>query len=100
MCTLVLQLNSKYTVTNIIQNSAICISFCSFNIVTSITNKLTNKDYGIEKQWGYEPNQFWIVKTRDLIEESSTVLLSIQFSGSLSDGIVGFYKAFYANNTK
>jgi len=35
-----------------------------------------------------------------MIEESATVLLELQFDGSLSNGIVGFYKAFYANNTK
>lgn len=69
-------------------------------LVTSIINKVTNVDYGKDKEWGYEPNNFWIVKTNKLIEESATVLLSIRFSGSLNDGIVGFYKAMYANNTK
>ena len=52
------------------------------------------------EEWHYEPNQFWVVKTNKVIEESSTVLLNIMFDGSLSNGIVGFYKAFYANNTK
>lgn len=58
------------------------------------------KDYGVSEEWSYEPNQFWVVKTNTVIEESSTVLMSIMFNGSLSNGIVGFYKAFYANNTK
>ncbi|XP_067944536.1 glutamyl aminopeptidase-like [Watersipora subatra] len=67
--------------------------------VTSVVSKETGESYGVSKQWGYEPNQFWIVKTKKMIEESTTVLLTIKFSGSLTDGIVGLYKAFYANNT-
>lgn len=69
-------------------------------IVTSVKDNSNNKEYGVSKEWGYQPNQFWIVKTKEIIPESATVLLSLQFDGSLSNGIVGFYKARYANNTK
>ncbi|KAF6020004.1 hypothetical protein EB796_021664 [Bugula neritina] len=68
--------------------------------VKSVTNKLTKSSYGVSDQWEYDPNQFYVVKTKAVIEESATVLLELQFDGSLSNGIVGFYKAFYANNTK
>lgn len=69
-------------------------------VVTSIINKVNGEDYGVQKQWHYEPNEFWIAKTKKVIEESATVLLSLQFDGSLEEGIVGFYKAYYANKTK
>lgn len=63
-------------------------------------DKASGEDYGVENEWHYEYNQFWVTKTKKVIKESSTVLLTLQFDGSLSNGIVGFYKAFYDNNTK
>lgn len=63
-------------------------------------NKHTGTEYEVMDEWDYLPNQFWVVKTKRVIEESATVLLTIRFEGSLTNGIVGLYKAFYANNTK
>jgi len=70
-----------------------------FYSVTSILGT-DGTDYGLTKEFGYLPNQFWVIKTSKVIPEGATVKLSIQFDGSLSKGIVGFYKAFYANGTK
>ena len=42
----------------------------------------------------YEPNQFWVVKTKAEVP-AGTVDLTLDFEGSLTNGIVGFYKSTY-----
>lgn len=73
---------------------------CNNFSVTSIVEKGTGFDFGVIDQFGYEPNEFWVAKTEHLINESSTVQMTIMFDGSLQDGIVGFYKAYYNNGEK
>ena len=45
----------------------------------------------------YGENQFWVVMAEDEIEVS-TVYLDLEFDGSLTRAIVGFYKSSYVNS--
>ena len=44
----------------------------------------------------YKPNEFWVIKTRDLATPGKYEI-SMDFSGSLTWGIVGFYYSQYIN---
>ena len=51
----------------------------------------------IENTFWYEPNQFWVVQTVAPVR-AGLVKLQLQFDGSLTRAIVGFYKSTYTNS--
>jgi glutamyl aminopeptidase len=56
-------------------------------------NQLTLRD-----TFAYEPNQYWVVQTLNPLQEGSTVTLQLTFTGSLTNGIVGYYKSTYVHD--
>ncbi|XP_013411098.1 glutamyl aminopeptidase [Lingula anatina] len=65
---------------------------------TRLTEKDTGQDVPISRNFSYIPNQFWVVETNSNISANSQVVLHLTFEGSLSNGIVGFYKSTYVNS--
>lgn len=56
-------------------------------------NRLT-----LEDTFAYEPNQYWVVQTLNPLPEGSTATLELDFTGSLTNGIVGYYKSTYVHD--
>ena len=50
----------------------------------------------IEEAFHYQKNQYWVVETRRVLEPG-TYVLHLTFAGSLTNGIVGYYKSNYTN---
>lgn len=51
----------------------------------------------LSETFWYEENQFWVIKSQEPVAVS-TVNLDLQFDGSLTRAIVGFYKSSYVNS--
>ncbi|XP_055614924.1 aminopeptidase A isoform X1 [Toxorhynchites rutilus septentrionalis] len=47
----------------------------------------------VKQTYAYEPHQYWVIETEDI--ESGEYRLSMNFSGSLANRIVGFYSSSY-----
>ena len=48
--------------------------------------------------FAYEPHEYWVIQTATPISSGSTVMLHLEFNGSLVNGIVGYYKSTYVNS--
>ncbi|XP_064595580.1 glutamyl aminopeptidase-like [Liolophura sinensis] len=58
----------------------------------------TTESIPIKRTFSYSEHQFWVVETESVIPAGSTVDLELQFDGSLTNSIVGFYKSTYVNS--
>ncbi|XP_041364193.1 glutamyl aminopeptidase-like [Gigantopelta aegis] len=77
----------------------ILIHYKYMNITRTILNvNSTNAEIGIKRTFGYDPNEFWVVETNDVIKGGTVVKLDLQFDASLTRAIVGFYKSTYTNS--
>ena len=52
----------------------------------------------VARHFEAKENQFLVVETREEVAAGSKVQLSLRFSGSLTNSIVGFYKSQYVNS--
>ena len=51
----------------------------------------------LENVFGYDANQFWVVETKEPMAMGLVVDLMVEFTSSLTNGIVGYYKSTYVN---
>lgn len=51
----------------------------------------------VVREFAYEPHEFWVVEVDREIAAGTSVILHLDFTGSLVNGIVGFYKSNYTN---
>lgn len=61
--------------------------------------QLRNQDnsvVGLAEMFEYKPNQFWVVVPESSVARGNYTL-SLEFNGSLTKGITGFYKSTYTN---
>ncbi|KAG7172427.1 Glutamyl aminopeptidase-like 3 [Homarus americanus] len=56
------------------------------------------QDVPLTEAFEYEPNEFWVIRTASLVE-SGTFRVTMNFSGSLQKGIVGFYYSEYTDQS-
>ncbi|ESO85815.1 hypothetical protein LOTGIDRAFT_130453 [Lottia gigantea] len=65
---------------------------------TELREAGTNNQIDIARTFTNEENQFWVVQTSTDIAKGSMVDLYLEFDGSLTNAIVGFYKSTYVNS--
>ncbi|XP_050391475.2 glutamyl aminopeptidase [Patella vulgata] len=65
---------------------------------TVLTNHRNGNVIAIAQTFSNEENQFWVVETEESLAAGTTVDLFLQFDGSLTNAIVGFYKSTYVNS--
>ncbi|KAK3612372.1 hypothetical protein CHS0354_031965 [Potamilus streckersoni] len=65
---------------------------------THLRYNSTGTSIPIEEPFEYEQNQFWVVQTKTPIPKGTVIILDLQFDGSLTRAIVGFYKSTYINH--
>jgi hypothetical protein len=65
---------------------------------TSLRTKNDNSTIEIKNHFYYEPNQFWVIETQEVLPKGRNVVLDMSFNGSLTRAIVGFYKSKYVNS--
>ncbi len=56
-----------------------------------------NVELTVKRSFEFVENQYWVVETDRTMPSGSTVFLRLEFSSSLVNGIVGFYKSTYFN---
>lgn len=77
----------------------VLIHFNYLNITkTELRENDTNNQIGIKRTFAYAENQFWVIETAVTLRQGASVKLSLQFDGSLTKAIVGFYKSSYVNS--
>ncbi|XP_067672727.1 glutamyl aminopeptidase-like [Haliotis asinina] len=77
----------------------VLIHFNYLNITkTELRENSTGNQIGIKRTFAYAENQFWVIETAVTLREGASVKLSLQFDGSLTRAIVGFYKSSYVNS--
>ena len=70
------------------------------NFLNITRTRLTYSDgtnIELSRTFWYEENQFWVVETVEPVRVG-TVYLDLEFDGSLTRAIVGFYKSSYVNS--
>lgn len=67
------------------------------NITRTILRYASGENIAIARTFWYSENQFWVIETLQHMRVS-TVLLELQFDGSLTRAIVGFYKSTYTDS--
>lgn len=65
---------------------------------TELFDNVTGDSIPIQDSFHYEPNQFWVIKTKTPVENGTVVNLVLSFDGSLTRTIVGFYKSTYTDS--
>ncbi|KAL5018116.1 hypothetical protein ScPMuIL_003838 [Solemya velum] len=65
---------------------------------TELFDNVTGDSIPIQDSFHYEPNQFWVIKTKTPVENGTVVNLVLSFDGSLTRAIVGFYKSTYTDS--
>lgn len=78
--------------------SFILIHYLYLNMTKTVLRDANKVEIGIKQPRGYDENQFWIIETISPLQANSTVFLELQFDGSLTRSIVGFYKSSYVNS--
>ncbi|KAL8604515.1 hypothetical protein ACOMHN_015799 [Nucella lapillus] len=63
-----------------------------------VTDKGSGATLEVAQTFEEVRNQFLVVEMKKTIEAGSVVELALQFSGSLTESIVGFYKSRYVNS--
>lgn len=76
----------------------IIVHIKAMNITASKVYDLNGNRLTLEDTFAYEPNQYWVVQTLNPLPEGSTVTLELEFTGSLTNGIVGYYKSTYVHD--
>lgn len=61
-------------------------------------NADTKEDLEVERSFEEAKNQFLVVEAKEEMAAGSKVQLRLQFSGSLTESIVGIYKSSYVNS--
>ncbi|XP_040577104.1 glutamyl aminopeptidase isoform X1 [Lepeophtheirus salmonis] len=68
------------------------------NFLNITSTELINDDNGekvsLESSFEYKPNEFWVVKTNEMIQPGK-YRLNLEFIGRLDNGIIGFYRSSY-----
>ena len=64
---------------------------------TTLHKLQDNAQINIKEAFEYEENEFWVVKLQEAITPGG-YKLSMSFSGSLTEDIVGFYQSNYYNS--
>lgn len=83
---------------NVTQPTKVILIHANYMEITRTKLTYSNaEDIPIADTFWYEPNQFWVVLTVSPVEPS-LVNLELQFDGSLTRAIVGFYKSTYTNS--
>ena len=67
------------------------------NITRTELRYTDGQDISIKRTFWYAENQFWVVETVTPVQVSR-VFLTLQFDGSLTREIFGFYKSTYVNS--
>lgn len=73
------------------------IKYLDISSTSLFSSSDNTKEILIKRTFSYEPNEFWVVETNDILSANSTVFLCMTFSGNLTRSIVGFYKSTYVN---
>ncbi|KAL8604511.1 hypothetical protein ACOMHN_015795 [Nucella lapillus] len=77
----------------------VLVHIYKLNIVaTGVTDKGTGATLEVAQVFQEEENQFLVVEMIEVIEAGSVVELALQFFGSLTGSIIGFYKTQYVNS--
>lgn len=74
------------------------IHYKLMNITDTMVWYEDGTEVAVTRAFAYEDNQYWVVECQDVILASSTVILHLEFEGSLVNGIVGYYKSTYVNS--
>lgn len=65
---------------------------------TAVFEKASRRAIRVKRTFEYEENQFWVVEVGETIRSGTAVDLYLEFEGSLTGSIVGFYKSTYINS--
>ena len=62
-----------------------------------ISNSSAGNNIGVKRRFAFDRNQYWVTELTEEIKAGTTVVLHLEFDGSLVSGIMGFYKSTYTN---
>lgn len=76
----------------------IIVHIKDMNITSSRVYDRNNNQLTLRETFPYEPNQYWVVQTLNPLPEGLSATLELTFTGSLTNGIVGYYKSTYVHD--
>ena len=83
---------------DILQSTSVILIHTNFlNITRTRLSYSDGMNIPLSRTFWFEENQFWVVETTKPVR-FGTVYLDLEFDGSLTRAIVGFYKSSYVNS--
>ncbi|XP_063847044.1 glutamyl aminopeptidase-like [Scylla paramamosain] len=66
------------------------------NVTSTVLVRADGGEVPLERTFEYEPNQFWVVVPDEVLQPGN-YSLTMEFTGTLTGSIVGFYRSTYTN---
>ena len=67
-------------------------------VISDTKVMLDGTELGMKEPFAYDKNEFWVIEMEDDIPVNSIIIMKFEFTGTLVDGILGFYKSTYQNS--
>ena len=84
---------------NVLENTKyLLVHYKLMNITQTGVFTDTGDEIQVVQTFAYDPHEFWVTEVAQEIAAGSTVILHLEFEGSLVNGIVGYYKSTYVNS--
>ena len=75
----------------------IIVHYKFLNVTTLQVTTAEGNNLVVTDTFAYDANEYWVTSLADEVPSGSVIVLSLEFSGSLVNGIVGYYKSTYVN---
>lgn len=90
---------SNITINVTAETKYLLIHYKMMNItMTKVTHAETGREIKVVRKFAYEPHQYWVTEVDEVLTSGDSVVLHLEFEGSLLNGIVGYYKSTYFNS--
>jgi glutamyl aminopeptidase len=76
----------------------IILHYKMMNITRTALVDIYDVEIPLQAVFGYNVNEYWVVQTVSVLPAGTKVALLLEFNGSLTNGIVGYYKSTYIDD--
>lgn len=66
------------------------------NISSTMLKRADGREVSVQRAFEYKPNEFWVVVPDEVLQPGNYSLI-LDFAGTLTGSIVGFYRSTYTN---
>ena len=75
----------------------VIVHYKLLNVTTLRVATADGTELQIVETFAYDPHEYWVTSLQDEVQAGTVIILTLEFRGSLTNGIVGYYKSTYVN---